>query len=355
MVERNVLLVGSMPYDSEKTAMTRALDTVGPFLFSLPDGEIGEITTLYPKGKRSAWVLTVINQCAADTENFKIVKNVVRNKEGFPIDYNHVDKLKPLHAPAELDKHLDLGYYSYFKSSYETFKQLREEKNLPDLKFQVGLPTGLGITFTMMSPVDAFRYAGAFNRRLAYEANKIYDEAGDDVIFQVEVPAEVALAYRLPGLGTIIGVRQTLDLVKKMPARAKIGVHLCLGDLNNEALTRAKTLDKMVTFSNSLVAAWPQKQSPMYIHYPLAEAADPPHQAAAYYAPLQNIKLPPATDFMAGFIHEKLTPDQSRAILKAIEDARGQPVGVACSCGMGRRTTETANVLLEKMKEAAEA
>jgi hypothetical protein len=157
--------------------MARALNTVGPYLFSLPDGEIGEITEMYPKGKRSAWVLTVINQCAADKENFKIVKDIVRNEEGFPKDYKHLEKLKPLRSSAELDKYLDLGYYTYFKSSYEIFKKLREEKGQPDLKFQVGVPTGLGITFIMMKPVDAFRYAGAFNRLIAYEVGQIIEEA----------------------------------------------------------------------------------------------------------------------------------------------------------------------------------
>jgi hypothetical protein len=333
--------------------MTHALDTVGPFLFSLPDGEIGEITEMFPKGKRSAWVLAQINQCAADKENFKIVRESVRNKEGFPKDYKHVDRIKPLRPPAELDKHLDLGYYTYFKSSYPVFKKLREEKGRADLKFQVGVPTGLGITFTMMSPVDAFRYANAFNRRIAYEASQIIAEAGDEVIFQVEIPAELALAYRLPGLGNTIGVRQVMSLVKLLPATAKVGIHLCLGDLNNEALTRAKTLNTMVTFSNKLIAAWPQANPPLYCHYPLAEAADPPHLEAAYYAPLQNIKLPPDTDFVAGFVHEKLNADQGRQILKAIEDVRGKPVGIACSCGMGRRTTPIADTLLEKMKEVA--
>ena len=269
------------------------------------------------------------------------------------MDYKHLEKLKPLHSPAELDKHLDLGYYTYFKSSYEIFKKLREEKNLPNLKFQVGVPTGLGISFIMMQPVDAFQYANAFNRRIAYEVRQIIAEAGDDVIFQVEIPAELALAYMLPVLGSIIGVGQVKALVKLLPATAKVGVHLCLGDLNNEALTKAKTLNTMVAFSNKLIAAWPLPEPPLYVHYPLAEAADPPRLDAPYYAPLQDIKLPPGTDFVAGFVHEKLNAEQGRQILKAIEDVRGKPVGIACSCGMGRRDTPIADSLLEKMKEVA--
>jgi hypothetical protein len=132
-----------------------------------------------------------------------------------------------------------------------------------------------------------------------------------------------------------------------------VGVHICLGDLNNEALVRAKTLEKLVDFSNKLVKNWPQDHPPVYIHYPLAEAAEPPKLDPTFYAPLKKIELPPATRFIAGFVHEKLDVDQNRQILKIIEGIRGEPVGIACSCGLGRRSTETASALMEKMKAVA--
>ncbi len=355
MVERKTLLIGSMPYESEQSAMTHALDNLGANLFSLPDGEIGEITELYPKGKRSAWVLTVINQCATDKENFEVVQKIVRNADGFPVDYKHLEKLKPKRSPSQLHRYLDLGYYTYFKNSYEIFKKLRAERNLPGLKFQVGIPTGLDITYIMMKPLDAFRYARAFNRRIAYEVGEIIKEAGGDVIFQVEVPGELAMAYMLPGIAIGVPVRSVRSLIKMLPPAARVGVHICLGDLNNEALVRAKTLEKMVEFSNKLVKNWPQDHPPLYIHYPLAEAADPPKLEAAYYAPLKKIQLPPTTQFIAGFIHEKLGVDENRQILKVIEEIRGEPVGIACSCGLGRRSTATADALMEKMQQVAQS
>lgn len=353
MVERNALLIGSMPYENEEAAMTRALDALGPYLFSLPDGEIGEITEVYTKGKRSAWVLTVINQCAADTANFETIKQITRNQEGFPVDYKHLEKLKPKRSPSELHLYLDLGYYTYFKSSYETFKKLRAERGLSNLKFQVGIPTGLDITYIMMQPLDAFRYAAAFNRRIAHEVRQIVSEAVDDVIFQVEVPGELALAYMLPSPAMGIAIRSIRNLVKMLPVSAKIGIHLCLGDLNNEALIRASTMEKMVDFSNRLLETWPQDHPPLYVHYPLAEAADPPRQDAAFYAPFKRVKLPPSTLFVAGLIHEKLSLEENRRLLKVLEDIRGEKVGVACSCGMGRRDAATADVLLERTKEVA--
>ncbi|HEX2915345.1 MAG TPA: hypothetical protein VH186_31570 [Chloroflexia bacterium] len=350
---RNTLLIGSMPFENEQAAMTKALDSLGSSLFSLPDGEIGEKSALYPKGNRSAWVLTVINQCASDKANFEVVQEVVRNQDGFPVDYKHLEKLKPKHSPSELHLYLNLGYYDYFKSSYAIFKRLKAERNLPHLKFQVGIPTGLDITFIMMKPLEALRYARAFNRRIAYEVRQIISEAGDDVIFQVEVPGELAMAYMLPGVALNLPVGSVRSLVKLLPSSARLGIHLCLGDLNNEALTRARTLEKMVDFSNKLIETWPQDHPPLYIHYPLAEAAEPPRLEADYYTPLKRIKLPPGTQFIAGIVHEKLGEQENRQILQTLEKLRGGTVGIACSCGLGRRSPETASVLLERMNRLA--
>ncbi len=353
MNARKTLLVGSIPFENEEDAMSRALAQLSPYLFSLPDGEIGEKTELYPKGNRAAWVMTVINACTEDTANWRVVKQPTRAEDGFPADYDKVQKLKPKHSPAALFEHLRFGYDEYFKSSYETFKRLRADRKLPDLKFQVGVPTGLGITFTMMNPIDAIRYAGVFNQRIAFEVNEIIKMAGDDVVIQVEVPGELAMAYQLPAFLIDLPVLSVRSLVKKFSPTAQVGVHICLGDLNNKALVKASTLDKLVKFSNCLVEKWPQNHPPFYIHYPLAEAAAPPTLDRAFYAPLKQVKLPAGTRFIAGFVHEKLSGADHQKLLKTIEGLRGGTVDIACSCGMGRRTPEEADRLLEIMNEVA--
>ena len=42
--KRQALLVGSMPFEDEEDAMTRALDTLGADLWALPDGESDAIS-----------------------------------------------------------------------------------------------------------------------------------------------------------------------------------------------------------------------------------------------------------------------------------------------------------------------
>jgi hypothetical protein len=342
-----------MPFASEADAMRRAVSTFGESLLALPDGEIGEVTPEYPNGKRSAWVMTAINVCAADTDNWEVVRQAVNDANGFPKDYPDVQRLKAKRSPGEMHHHLRLGYDEFFKQSYPIFRQLRDEHKLPHLKFQVGIPTGLGIAFSMMSPLDALRYADAFNKRLAHEIHEILKIASDDVVIQLEVPGELAMAYQLPGFLVRLPVMSVLGLVNKIQPSVLFGIHICLGDLNNKALVHARSLDKMVNFSNQLVASWPERHPLAYVHYPLAEAAAPPPLEKHFYQPLAQIRLPTGTQFVAGFIHERLTTEQHQQLLNTIESVRGHTVGVACSCGLGRRPRPIAEQLMRAMREAA--
>jgi len=352
MTDRKALLVGSLPFGNEEEAMGFTLEKLGQALFSLPDGEIGEITDEYPKGKRAAWVMTAVDICSADTENWQVIKEKGRMAEGFPADYDEVQKLKPKRPVSEMHKYLNFGYLDYFKASYPIFQRLREDHNRPDLKFQVGVPTGLGITISMMPPLDAIRYVDAFNKRIAYEVNEILKIA-PDVIIQLELPAELKLAYTLPNFMMSLALRSINGLVKKIDPSAQLGIHICLGDLNNVALTQAKTLDKMVKFSNLMVKNWSTHHRLHYVHYPLAEAATPPPTDKAYYQPLRNIRLPKNVRFIAGFVHEDNIPEANEKILQTIEAIRGTQVDIACSCGLGRRSNETAKRLIEEMKRLA--
>ena len=76
--DRAALLVGSLPFEDEATCMRIALDTLGPALFSLPDGEIGTKSAQFPRGNRIAWVIYAIEMLTADRENWEIVQEPLR-------------------------------------------------------------------------------------------------------------------------------------------------------------------------------------------------------------------------------------------------------------------------------------
>ncbi|GAB4025913.1 hypothetical protein GCM10028809_08410 [Spirosoma gilvum] len=327
--------------------MRQALESLGSALFCLPDGEVGEKSPAFPKGNRIAWVVYAIEKLTADSKNWQITKQAKRSTDdGMAVDYDSFQKLKPLHTPAEMPNHVQLGYDDFFRSSYPVFRRLRDQYRLPALKFQMGVPTGFAMGFAFASPITWLRYTYAFNTVIAREVNAALAEAGNDLLIQIEVPPELYAAYKLPTPLMGLALRPILDLLTKISPGAQIGMHLCLGDFHNHALVHPKTLGKMVAFSNRLVEAWPQQHSLAYIHYPLAEGLVAPPTDRNHYAPLANIQLPTNTRFVAGFVHEKRTLDENRQILESIESARQQPVDIACSCGLGRRSPETARQLL---------
>jgi hypothetical protein len=351
---RKALLVGSLPFDDDAHAMRVAMDTVGPALLALPDGEIGERNETYPKGDRAAWVQTINDRCAADTANWTVVRTASRNADGYAVDYGSGARLKPKVKRSELAANLDLGWSTFARQSYPLFKAEADRTGRPELKFQVGLPTALGMTFGMMSPLNALRYAGSFTDRLAEEANEILDFTDGDVQFQLEVPGELAMAYRLPKPLVGMALRTVVDLVGKIRPEAPFGIHLCLGDLNNKALISPPSLDKMVHFTNRLMATWPSSHELNYVHVPLAEASEPPPIDPAWYAPLADMELPSGVRFVAGFVHDKRSLDEHRRILEILDQLRPDGVDIASSCGLGRRDDKTALALLETTSRLTE-
>ncbi len=348
-------LVGSMPYDNEEIAMTNALNALGPHLHSLPDGEVGEKSAQYPTGCRSAWTQIIMDGMEADIENWKVKRKAVRNKLGVPAHYTKASVLRPKKSPKEIEKYLNFKWFDYFKDSYPIYKKLKKERGLTHLKFQVGLPTGLGITMVVLGPVQGLRYSQAFNRRMAYEANEIAKIADpDDLIFQIEVPIEVIMFHMMPPVISNIVFGSIIGLVKLLNPKIPIGIHLCLGDLNNESLAKLSTLKSLVKFSNKLVKRLPATHQLEFMHFPLAEGKIPPVIDDSFYNELQKVKLPQNTRFIAGFVHEKLSVDEHKHMLKNIEKIRGERVEIACSCGMGRRTSASADQLLKIKKVLVE-
>ena len=110
-----------------------------------------------------------------------------------------------------------------------------------------------------------------------------------------------------------------------------------------------------VALTNSIVARWPSNMNLDYVHMPLAAGDEPPRLTPSYYAPLSAMKLPPHTRFVAGFVHEALTAEQLRDVLAMIERASGRTADVASACGLGRRTSQVAEVIMTTMRNLCQA
>ena len=79
---RRVLLVGSLPFGDEASAMARAIELVGDRLISLPDGEIGERSDQYPRGDRSQSVAGLAGRLAGEPSLFDVLDPGTMNDKG---------------------------------------------------------------------------------------------------------------------------------------------------------------------------------------------------------------------------------------------------------------------------------
>lgn len=161
------------------------------------------------------------------------------------------------------------------------------------------------------------------------------------------------MAHKLPKFAVGMALRTVHSLVKQIRPEAPFGIHLCFGDLNNKALINAPSLEKMVHFTNQLIAGWPSTHELNYVHVPLAEANEPPPIDASWYAPLAKMNLPANVRFVAGFVHDKRSMEEHQQILGILEALRPGPIDISSSCGLGRRDRATAAMLLDTTRELA--
>ena len=353
---RRALLVGSLPFEDETSAMARAIALVGDRLVALPDGEIGERSDKYPTGDRSQWVAGLAGRLAREPSLFSVVDAGTMNEQGFPVDFDSTVRLRPRLSPTKLGDRLHLGYDTAALRSWPHFEGLRSAAGLPGLRMQVGLPTGLGIAVSLLNTPRALRYARSFAACLAREAAEVVRVVGaENLLFQIEAPIEVVAAHRVPRAAVGLPARSVVDLVHRLPAQVPVGVHLCYGDLNNIALIAPDNFDRLVAFANGITRRWPKSRTLAYLHLPFAAGTSPPPVEPRAYRALRDLNLPPDASLVAGFVHEEPSMERLEQLLHVIEEARAGEVDVACACGLGRRSTDTAEELMRRCRQLADS
>ncbi|HEY9410349.1 MAG TPA: hypothetical protein VIP77_12275 [Jiangellaceae bacterium] len=340
--ERHVHLVGSLPADDAEQAMSGALDLVGDRLALLPDGETGE---------RFRWITHIVDSLG-DHPDLEVVT------KGDWSDYDHISKLRVRRGHRLDGTTLDFGHVKAFEESYPVFTALREQSGRPDLTFQVGVPGDLDMALFTLGPIKAFRHRRAFATATLAEIRAIHAQAGDAVLFQLEVPVELVFVAKMPrpaqkAMAAFLA-RGLVDLVKPAPAGARFGVHLCVGDLGNKALGKlGNDVGPLVALANAIVSRWPHGRPLEFVHAPFAAGDEPAPTSADFYRPLDGLRLPPQVRFVAGFVHEGQGPAEHEQILRTIESSVGRRVDVASACGLGRRSHEAAEASMRRAAEVA--
>lgn len=339
---RRVHLVGTIPAETTEEALRLVHHTIGDRLSNqLPDGETGD---------RGNWVGRLV-------EALREHPDLELDRDGDWSDYESTPayRVKPGHRFTEVD----LDYYRHFESSWPEFQAAREALGRPGLAFQVGIPGPIDVSFAVFGfkPLSGLRHAGAFEDATVAEIERIHQVAGGQVVYQLEIPIEVEVATRIPGVLHRVGIpwlaRRILRLIARSPEATRWGFHLCVGDMNNEAFSNLRDTTPVVRLVNALMSGFPPSRRLEFVHLPLAHGSIPPTLDQTFYSPLRGLAVPPEVRLAAGMVHELQGVEDQQRILGLVEGLVGRTVDVAASCGLGRRDLPAATANLEQSRELA--
>ena len=187
---------------------------IGERLIALPDGEIGDRSGQYPSGDRSQWVAGLAGRLATEPSLFDIIDAGTDRRAGFPVDFESTLRLRPRLNRPRLGKALSPWLRHCCAAELARIRTPPiSAASLTGLRMQVGLPTGFGIAVSVLSAPRALCYARAFVDSLAREAAKIHRLVGtENALFQIEAPAEVVAAHRMPKPAIGLAADSTLTL-----------------------------------------------------------------------------------------------------------------------------------------------
>ena len=342
-VQRLVHLVGTVPAEDCGEALGLFEAKLGEHLpVSIPDGETGD---------RLDWIERII-------EGLRDHPDLYVAEEGDWSGYETTPRLA-VEKGHRLTS-LELDYTRYFEESWPAWQKFSERFD-GDRVLQVGIPghVDLALVAFGFKPDKALRNLAPFRDATVREITKIHAVGGDDVIFQLEIPIPLILLSKLPPPAQpLVANRLAAELVKvieRSPTGARFGIHLCYGDMNNEAMGDPADSTALVRLANALIKAWPPAQTLEFVHAPFARGSEPPSLDPDFYAPLADLELPADVGFAAGGVHEALSMDALIVLRNIIEGLLERPVDVGAACGLGRRDRERAEANLELSVAVARA
>lgn len=337
---RGAHLVGSINLPDAETTLRTVAAHLGDHLHRIPDGEVGE---------RFHWILFQ-NEAFAATPGLSRIPIDPIELRGFDVRPFVVDDGVD---PTTLD-FAPLGYADAALSSYETFVRLRDEGVIaPGTRFQVSLPSAVACIGVFVVPEWRAAVEPAYEAALSRELTRIL--AGiphQDLAIQWDLAVEFAIIehVEIPGFGSyeawfdgdiIDGlVRRVAALAEQVPADVELGFHLCYGDVAETHFTEPTDTANLTAVANALAAT--VRRPITWLHLPVPIERDD----AAYFAPLTELALDPATEFYLGLVHRQDGVEGAERRIAAAS-AVVTRFGVGTECGFGRAPADTTVPLLE--------
>ena len=349
-MDKNLLLVGSIPCDTAEEVFRTWGATFGGHLKYLPDGEVGD---------RLHWIdgqaFHVFNG-HPDIETLKrpAPDDGVERWKPRNIEDQWTFKVKPgVDLVRFSDAGWRLGYARDAINSYFVFKTLRKEGVLPDdLRFMVALPTPQSSTVLFFKdPADWPAAQNGYETAMLAEVETMVQHIPhDDLAIQWDAACEsVDIEFGLPWLDDAITperyeiyIEQFARLSASVPGGVALGYHACFGTLGGWPLVEPDTLANQVKFLNDAVAR--SKRPVDFVHLPMLNRSDP-----EYATPLGDLSVGDAEVYL-GLIHNMDSFSERLAnARKYLPESK-----IAAPCGFGRIPPAEVQAIMDEHKEALE-
>jgi methionine synthase II (cobalamin-independent) len=337
-----VHLVGSVSLQSASAVFESIGAHLGDCVARIPDGETGERRTPFPM--REALIAQI-----------KGTPGVV-----FLRDWHLVGMTLPLYGlrpgtdPSDVEFG-PLGFASAAIASYQDFERVRAAGKIgAQTRMQVCLPTPFMLEFCFTAPEHLLALQPAYERAMRRELAEILKVVpADRLAIQWDNAPEITevLERRNPEVAEVVSrgmlVAAVARITDAVPAAVEVGWHFCYGDSGQYAedhetfhAIEPRDLGVMVDFANDVCAT--TSRSVQWVHMPVPRERDD----AAYFAPLERLKLKPGMQLFLGLVHKFDGLEGAKRRVAAAKEFYPE-FGVGTECGMGRRPPEVIPALLD--------
>ncbi|MGE0630086.1 MAG: hypothetical protein AB7O43_19975 [Hyphomicrobiaceae bacterium] len=346
-MDKNLLLVGSIPYDTVEEVFETFGTRLGPHLNAMPDGEVGPRSHWI--SRVHFWVLAlhpdieVIQQPALENGVERMVPRGTHDSWRFKVR-DGVDQIR------FGDPGWRLGFARDAINSYYVFRTLRSAGKFPaDLRFQVSMPSvNSAIPPRIFDDLgDRAKVMAGYEAALAAELETIVDRIpAKDLAIQWDCSTDLQDVYgavrQLPNETRIArNVEHMRRLNPLIPEGAQLGYHLCFGTLGGWPRFEPADLAGAVDLANAFAAESGRRVD--WLHIPVLDRSDD-----AFFEPLARLR-PEGARVYLGMIHNmERYGERVAAARKFLPD-----FGVGAYCGFGRKPKSELDQILNDHIAAA--
>jgi hypothetical protein len=366
MADSDVLLVGSLPYQTAEESFRAAGSALRGHAGWLPDGE---------PGPRQMWVGMMLelvfskhpdidetkappdHQIAESPEEGEGAESASGDGPGEELEGMWLFRVKP----GRKIRFDDLKYGAFAKESYDVFRRLRDEGAVsPDVRFQMSVPSPHSSIDGCFDDPDQWPdLYDAYIAGIRGEIRKALETIpADDLVIQWDVALEF--------LDLFLGEKKWLrfwpkltaeekfqrhaaqldELWQEIPDETLLGIHWCFGTWGGWPMADLPDLDLCVRMSNEAKRRFRRRLD--YVHMPVVREPD-----EAFFAPLDQLDIGDTKLFL-GMVHHTDGIEEFRR-RRDLARKHASSFGIGSVCGYGRlHPDELPDVLRIHAADAAE-